>query len=96
MRFMAFQSFLASPRVVRLSIATLVIGALVTSGEGQQSLPYGGVLSEGQVDEQSSSEPSEARVGVAGAVIGFSGSQVSGTQTITLVNTENSGWLCIM
>ena len=72
MRFMAFQSFLASPRVVRLSIAILVIGALVTSGEGQQSFPYGGVPSEGQVDEQPSSEPSEARVGAAGAVIGFS------------------------
>ena len=94
MGFMAFQTFLTSPRLVRLSIAILVIGALVTSGEGQQSLPYGGVPPEGQIDDQPSSEPIEARVGAAGAVIGFSGSQVSGTQTITLVNTEKF-WMAV-
>ena len=40
---------LASPRVVRLSIAILVIGALVTSGEGQQSFPYGGFRQRGRL-----------------------------------------------
>ncbi|MEC8473471.1 MAG: hypothetical protein VXZ38_02360 [Planctomycetota bacterium] len=80
--------------MIRLSIAILAMGALVTSGEGQQSQPYRGVSSEGQVDEQPSSEPTEARVGAAGSVIGFSSSQVPGTQTITLVNTEKF-WMAV-
>ena len=94
MRFRAFHSLLVSPKVIRLSIAILAMGALVTSGEGQQSQPYRGVSSEGQVDEQPSSEPTEARVGAAGSVIGFSSSQVPGTQTITLVNTEKF-WMAV-
>ena len=67
---------------------------LISSGVGQYAPLSEGSASSGSSPNNSSQNATVARVGAAGSVIGFSGSTATGTQTITLVNTEKF-WMAV-
>jgi hypothetical protein len=74
------------------SMAVLLM--LISSGVGQYAPLSEGGASSGTSPNNSSQNATVARVGAAGSVIGFSGCTATGTQTITLVNTEKF-WMAV-
>ncbi len=84
----------------RAGLALVLVGAIAVIGESQS--PEGGFGSGKQVSEQLpaatvSELPTAAefpKVAASGDMIGFSHSDNSGTQTITLVHTEKS-WMAV-
>lgn len=66
-------------------------GTSAAPGDGSSENPVAPVLPTGWVAAQSPAGPS---IGAAGDMIGFSGSDASGTQTITLVHTGKS-WMAV-
>lgn len=81
----------------RLWIALTLVSCLATAGVTQVPQP-GGVEQGAEIDLPGSLVPAgpgpQIQLGSAGGVIGFSGSDGSGTQTITLVDTRKS-WMAV-
>ena len=82
------------PRPARLLVAIMAMVAFISSGMGQNSSSREGGAGLVQLGTSKQSELPVARVGAAGSVIGFSGCNTSGTQTITLVNTDKF-WMAV-
>ena len=67
---------------------------LISSGVGQRAPLHGGGSALASSANPASDNVEVARVGAAGSVIGFAGCTATGTQTITLVNTEKF-WMAV-
>ena len=78
----------------RFLFSMAVLLMLISSGAGQCEPLSGGSSSSGASPGNASRNATVARVGAAGSVIGFSGCTATGTQTITLVNTEKY-WMAV-
>ena len=85
------ERLLKSPR---LWVSLIALVTLISSGKGQQAIPERGDAVDARQQSATLAESDIARVASAGAVIGFSGYDASGTQIITLVNTEKS-WMAV-
>ena len=90
----AVRNLLFFARSARLWLVALALVALVSSGMGQKTPPMEGVSGGVPTKMTESADALRSRVGAAGSVIGFSGCNSSGTQTITLVNTEKF-WMAV-
>ena len=85
------ERLLKSPR---LWVSLIALVTLISSGKGQQAIPERGDVVDARQQSATLAESDIARVASAGDVIGFSGYDASGTQIITLVNTEKS-WMAV-
>ncbi|MDB4338610.1 hypothetical protein OAL43_02100 [bacterium] len=79
---------------LRVWAVLLVVVSIVSAGVGQQSPPSGGVSSASPTQATQVDALERFRVASSGDVIGFSGCNASGTQTITLVHTGKS-WMAV-